>query len=62
VFLEGVASRSPHGSAICDKPFATTVVVYHWWRLHLWTVVVCYYSGCVPLAVTACHWIVDVCY
>jgi hypothetical protein len=23
VFLEGVASRSPHGSAMCDKPFAT---------------------------------------
>jgi hypothetical protein len=33
VFLEGVASRSPHGSGMCDKPFATTVVVYHWQRL-----------------------------
>jgi hypothetical protein len=23
VFLEGVASRSPHGSAMCDKYFTT---------------------------------------
>jgi hypothetical protein len=33
VFLEGVASRSPHGSAMCEKMFSTTMVVYHWRRL-----------------------------
>jgi hypothetical protein len=33
VFLEGVASRSPHGSAMCDKSFTTMVVLYHWRRL-----------------------------
>jgi hypothetical protein len=27
VFLEGVASRIPHWSAMCDRPFATTMVV-----------------------------------
>jgi hypothetical protein len=33
VLLEDVASRIPHGSAMCDKLFATMVVVYHWQRL-----------------------------
>jgi hypothetical protein len=33
VFLEGLSSRRPHGSAMCDIPFATTMVVYHWRRL-----------------------------
>jgi hypothetical protein len=28
----------------------------------LWTVVVCYCGGCVPLVVTMCHWLVAVCY
>jgi hypothetical protein len=27
-----------------------------------WTVVVCYYDGCVPLAMIVCHWTVIVCY
>jgi hypothetical protein len=49
VFLEGVSSRSPHWSVMCDKPFATIVVVYHWRRLAcLWTVVVYYYGKISP--------------
>jgi hypothetical protein len=28
----------------------------------LWTVVVCYCGGCVPLVVTMCHWLVAVWY
>jgi hypothetical protein len=30
------------------------VIVCHW------TIVVCYYGGCVPLAVIVCHWTIVV--
>jgi hypothetical protein len=48
VFLEGVASRSPHGSAMCDKSFTTMVVLYHLVETAcLWTIVA-YYYGKIP--------------